>query len=150
MSDTTETTQTTPAPEGEPQGKGGMMSFDAAASIADAFAKLKDGDAAPDAPIETEPTGPTNHSGEKGPEGEAGKPESEEKEIKVPTSDDLAKLPGVGPQIVKKLNEAGVYHYWQLAAMTADEASKLDADLKLNGRVGRDNWVEQARTLIAG
>jgi small subunit ribosomal protein S2 len=64
--------------------------------------------------------------------------------------DDLAKLPGVGPQIVKKLNEAGVYHYWQLAAMTADEASKLDADLKLNGRVGRDNWVEQARTLIAG
>lgn len=70
------------------------MSFDAAASIADAFAKLQDGDAAPDAPIETEPTGPTNHSGEKGPEGEAGKPESEEKEIKVPTSDDLAKLRG--------------------------------------------------------
>jgi hypothetical protein len=92
MSDTNETTQTTPAPEGEPQGKGGMMSFDAAASIADAFAKLKDGDAAPDAPIETEPTGPTNHSGEKGPEGEPGKPE--EKEIKVPTSDDLAKLRG--------------------------------------------------------
>jgi hypothetical protein len=92
MSDTNETTQTTPAPEGEPQGKGGMMSFDAAASIADAFAKLKDGDAAPDAPIETEPTGSTNHSGEKGPEGEPGKPE--EKEIKVPTSDDLAKLRG--------------------------------------------------------
>ena len=64
--------------------------------------------------------------------------------------DDLAKLPGVGPQIVKKLNDAGVYHYWQIAAMTADEATKLDADLKLNGRLGRDNWVEQARTLIAG
>jgi small subunit ribosomal protein S2 len=64
--------------------------------------------------------------------------------------DDLAKLPGVGPQIVKKLNDAGVYHYWQLAAMTADDAAKLDADLKLNGRVARDNWIEQARTLIAG
>ncbi|MBX9757293.1 MAG: 30S ribosomal protein S2 [Beijerinckiaceae bacterium] len=64
--------------------------------------------------------------------------------------DDLAKLPGVGPQIVKKLNDAGVYHYWQLAAMTADDATKLDADLKLNGRVGRDNWSEQARTLMAG
>jgi hypothetical protein len=102
MSDTTETTQTTPAPEGEPQGKGGMMSFDAAASIADAFAKLKDGDAAPDAPIETEPTGPTNHSGDKGPEGEAGKPESEEKEIKVPTSDDLAKLRGKKAPAKKK------------------------------------------------
>jgi len=62
--------------------------------------------------------------------------------------DDLAKLTGVGPQIVKKLNEHGVYHYWQLAAMTKDDADKLDADLKLNGRVARDNWVDQARTLL--
>ena len=63
--------------------------------------------------------------------------------------DDLAKLTGVGPQIVKKLNEHGVFHYWQLAAMTADEAAKLDADLKFNGRIARDNWVDQARALIA-
>ena len=63
--------------------------------------------------------------------------------------DDLAKLTGVGPQIVKKLNEHGVFHYWQIAAMTADEAAKLDADLKFNGRIARDNWVDQARTLLA-
>jgi small subunit ribosomal protein S2 len=63
--------------------------------------------------------------------------------------DDLAKLTGVGPQIVKKLNEHGVFHYWQIAAMTKDESDKLDADLKFNGRIARDNWVEQARTLLA-
>ena len=63
--------------------------------------------------------------------------------------DDLAKLTGVGPQIVKKLNEHGVFHYWQIAAMTKDDADKLDADLKFNGRVARDNWVDQARTLLA-
>ncbi len=63
--------------------------------------------------------------------------------------DDLAKLTGVGPQIVKKLNEHGVFHYWQVAAMTKDEADKLDADLKFNGRVARDNWADQARTLLA-
>jgi small subunit ribosomal protein S2 len=62
---------------------------------------------------------------------------------------DLAKLTGVGPQIVKKLNEHGVFHYWQLAAMTDDEAAKLDADLRFNGRIIRDKWSEQARTLIA-
>jgi small subunit ribosomal protein S2 len=62
--------------------------------------------------------------------------------------DDLAKLTGVGPQIVKKLNEHGVFHYWQLAAMTKEEAEKLDADLKFNGRIARDNWVDQARTLL--
>jgi small subunit ribosomal protein S2 len=63
--------------------------------------------------------------------------------------DDLAKLTGVGPQIVKKLNEHGVFHYWQLAAMTADEAAKLDADLRFNGRITRDGWSDQAKVLIA-
>ena len=63
--------------------------------------------------------------------------------------DDLAKISGVGPQIVKKLNEHGVFHYWQLAAMTPDETAKLDADLRFNGRVARDKWSEQARALMA-
>ena len=63
--------------------------------------------------------------------------------------DDLAKLTGVGPQIVKKLNEHGVFHYWQLAAMTPDDAAKVDADLRFNGRVARDKWSEQARVLMA-
>ena len=63
--------------------------------------------------------------------------------------DDLAKLSGVGPQIVKKLNEHGVFHYWQIAAMTKEESDKLDADLKFNGRVARDNWADQARMLLA-
>jgi len=63
--------------------------------------------------------------------------------------DDLAKLTGVGPQIVKKLNEHGVFHYWQLAAMTDADAEKLDADLRFNGRITRDKWNEQARVLMA-
>jgi small subunit ribosomal protein S2 len=63
--------------------------------------------------------------------------------------DDLAKLNGVGPQLVKKLNDAGVFHYWQIAAMTAGDVEKIDGDLKLNGRIVRDGWVEQARTLLS-
>ena len=63
--------------------------------------------------------------------------------------DDLAKLTGVGPQIVKKLNEHGVFHYWQLAAMTPADVEKLDADLRFSGRISRDHWVDQARALIA-
>ena len=50
---------------------------------------------------------------------------------------------------MKKLNEHGVFHYWQLAAMTDEEAATLDADLKFNGRIIRDKWSEQARALIA-
>ncbi len=63
--------------------------------------------------------------------------------------DDLAKLSGVGPQLVKKLNDAGLYHYWQLGAMTAEDVQKLDKDLKLNGRIERDGWVAQARKLLS-
>ena len=33
--------------------------------------------------------------------------------------------------------------------MTQEEADKLDADLKFNGRIARDNWVDQARTLTS-
>jgi small subunit ribosomal protein S2 len=48
---------------------------------------------------------------------------------------------------VKKLNDAGVFHYWQLAALNADEATKLDGDLKLNGKI--QTWIDQARALVA-
>jgi small subunit ribosomal protein S2 len=62
--------------------------------------------------------------------------------------DDLSKLTGVGPQLEKKLNDAGLFHYWQFAAMSDDDAGKIGAELKLGGKVG--GWVEQARGLIAG
>ncbi|MGV7031425.1 30S ribosomal protein S2 [Methylobacterium symbioticum] len=62
--------------------------------------------------------------------------------------DDLTKLNGAGPQIVQKLNDAGIYHYWQIAAMTADDVAKVDSDLKLNGRIARDGWVDQARGFV--
>ncbi|KMO33950.1 30S ribosomal protein S2 [Methylobacterium tarhaniae] len=62
--------------------------------------------------------------------------------------DDLTKLTGVGPQLVQKLNDAGIYHYWQIAAMSADDIAKVDGELKLNGRIDRDGWVNQARGFV--
>jgi small subunit ribosomal protein S2 len=63
--------------------------------------------------------------------------------------DDLGKLPGIGPQIVKKLNDAGIFHFWQIAAMTPEEAAKTDQDLKLAGRIQRDGWINLARGFVA-
>ena len=62
--------------------------------------------------------------------------------------DDLSKFTGVGPQLEKKLNDAGLFHYWQFAAMSDEDAAKIGSELKLGGKVG--GWVEQARGLIAG
>ena len=33
--------------------------------------------------------------------------------------------------------------------MTAEEAVKLDADLRFNGKVSRDKWADQAKVLMA-
>ena len=38
--------------------------------------------------------------------------------------DDLTKLNGVGPQLEKKLNDAGIFHYWQLAAMKPEDVDE--------------------------
>ncbi len=62
--------------------------------------------------------------------------------------DDLKKISGIGPQLEQKLNEAGVYHYWQIAALNDADTASLDRDLKLNGRAARDNWIASARALI--
>jgi small subunit ribosomal protein S2 len=63
--------------------------------------------------------------------------------------DDLTKLAGVGPELEKKLNDGGIFHYWQVAAMTDADAAAVDAELKLNGRIARDGWIETAKTLVA-
>ena len=63
--------------------------------------------------------------------------------------DDLTKLQGVGPQLVKKLNDGGIYHFWQIGAMTPADAEKVDRELKLNGRIERDGWIAKARELAA-
>ncbi len=61
--------------------------------------------------------------------------------------DDFMKLSGMGPEIVQKLNDGGIFHFWQLAAMSPADVSKVDHDLKLAGRIESQGWVAQARDL---
>ena len=61
--------------------------------------------------------------------------------------DDLMKLSGMGPELVQKLNDGGLFHFWQFAAMSPADLTKIDQDLKLGGRIEREGWVAQAREL---
>jgi small subunit ribosomal protein S2 len=61
--------------------------------------------------------------------------------------DDLKHLHGLGPEIEKKMNDAGIFHFWQIAAMSAEDATTLDHELKLSGRIEREHWIEQAKSL---
>jgi len=48
------------------------------------------------------------------------------------------------------LNEHGIFHFWQIAAMTDADAEKVEHDIKFHGRIAREEWREQARELMAG
>lgn len=64
--------------------------------------------------------------------------------------DDVSLIGGVGPKLKEKLADYGVTSLKQIAAMSADELAKMDEKLELHGRAERDEWVEQAKELLAG
>lgn len=65
-------------------------------------------------------------------------------------ADDLKKIGGVGPVIEKKLNALGVYHYSQISAFTPEDIAKVDELLNFKGRIDREDWIGQAKTLAEG
>jgi small subunit ribosomal protein S2 len=62
-------------------------------------------------------------------------------------ADELKKLPGVSGAIEKRLNDLGVFHYWQLAELDADDAHKIGEEMGLPGRV--DGWIAKAKEFVA-
>ena len=51
----------------------------------------------------------------------------------------------------KMLNKLGVYHFDQVSSWRAKEVQWVDDNLEgFNGRVSRDAWVKQAKTLAKG
>ncbi len=57
---------------------------------------------------------------------------------------DLKAISGVGPKLEQTLNAIGIFHFWQLAGLTAAQVEELDGRLAFKGRIARDRWVEQA------
>lgn len=65
----------------------------------------------------------------------------------VGSPDDLKLIKGVGAVLERRLNEAGVFHFWQIAQMRKAQMDALEAVLRFPGRMVRDNWKAQARAL---
>lgn len=62
----------------------------------------------------------------------------------------LSLISGVGATIEKKLVAAGITRFEQIAAWSEDDLAKWDKELALRGRAKREEWVEQAKELLAG
>jgi len=48
------------------------------------------------------------------------------------------------------LHALGIYHYDQIAGWSDAEVSWVDEHLKFKGRIARENWIGQAKTLAGG
>ncbi len=63
-------------------------------------------------------------------------------------ADDLKRITGITPKIEQRLNDAGVFHFWQIADLDADNAKALDLLLKLKGQIEADGWIAQAKKFV--
>jgi len=62
--------------------------------------------------------------------------------------DDLTRIKGLGPKIAALLGGLGVTSFSQIAAWNEEDIDRIDAQLgTFEGRIRRDNWVEQAKFL---
>lgn len=64
-------------------------------------------------------------------------------------ADDLTELGGIGRDLEQMLNEYGIYHYWQIAAMQAGDVEDLESAIGLKGRVAHEGWIDKARERAA-
>ena len=69
---------------------------------------------------------------------------------KAAKADDLKVISGIGPKLEQVLNGMGFRRYTDIAALSDADAARIEAELGLDGRIARDGWVEQARTLAKG
>jgi small subunit ribosomal protein S2 len=62
-------------------------------------------------------------------------------------ADDLKRLPNVNNKLEQRLNDLGVFHFWQIADLDPEMAQALDRALRLRGRIMQDDWIGAAKKL---
>jgi large subunit ribosomal protein L19 len=65
------------------------------------------------------------------------------------TPDDLTKIATISTDLEVQLKKLNVLRYDQIAAFSDEDIANLDDVLKLEGRVEREDWIGQARNLMA-
>lgn len=80
----------------------------------------------------------------------AAKPAAKKAEAVADFKDDVKLISGVGPALEKKMAALGVTSLKQIAEFDAKEIERVDAELNFKGRIEREDWIGQAKDLIAG
>ena len=72
--------------------------------------------------------------------------------LKKPTRkpDDLKLISGIGEALEKTLHKSGIFYFEQIAGFNRKDVAAVDELLNFKGRIDRDNWIKQARSLMRG
>lgn len=65
-------------------------------------------------------------------------------------ADDLKLIKGIGARNEGRLHGLGIWHFAQIAAWTPENVEWIGGYLAFAGRIEREDWVGQAKTLAAG
>ena len=115
------------------------------ADKADAAPKAK---AAPKKADAKKPAAPKAEAKTEAPKKAAPKKAAPKKAAAKAGNDDLTKLDGLGPAFAKKLNEAGVTSFAQIAAWTEADLDSLNESITgLKAKAEANNWIEAAKSL---
>ena len=104
---------------------------------------------APEQTIAAEPEAVVTASTE---EGVIEAPEMAFERLEAPRGapDELTRITGLGPTLEQKLNEAGIFHFWQIAAMSDADGEAIEEQTGSKGRIKLDAWRDEARKFIEG
>ena len=69
---------------------------------------------------------------------------------KAEVVDDISLISGIGPVLKEKMTEAGYGTLTSISKLKKAEIAKLDEEMGFGGRIEREEWVAQAKELLAG
>jgi len=64
--------------------------------------------------------------------------------------DDLKRIKGIGAVIEDTLNDLGIYQFNQISQWNHDNVTWVENFIAFPGRIGREDWINQAQTLSVG
>ncbi len=62
--------------------------------------------------------------------------------------EDLTQITGIGKAIRAKLHSVGIRNIQQIAAWSDEDVARVDQQLSLKSKIQKDQWIEQAQTLV--
>lgn len=77
-------------------------------------------------------------------------PARKPKTVAASTKDDLKLIRGIGRQNEARLNKAGIKTFAEIASWTKTQQREIGEKLAFPGRIEREEWVKQAKTLAKG